>query len=57
MVAARMHRDDYLAHGFTVATLRRLVPDGLATATPATVNAAGQPIKVTWITGRQALAG
>jgi hypothetical protein len=38
-----------------------LVPDGLATATPATVNAAGRPIKVTWVTitdiGRQALTG
>jgi hypothetical protein len=50
-----------LAHGFTVETLGRLVLDGLATATPGTVNAASQPIKVTWLTitdvGRQALAG
>jgi hypothetical protein len=37
-----------------------LVLDGLATATPGTVNA-GRPIKVTWLTitdvGRQTLAG
>jgi hypothetical protein len=50
-----------LALGFTVEMLGRLVPDGLATATPGTVNAARRPIEVTWITitdiGRQALAG
>ena len=47
-----------LAHGFTVEILRRLVLDGLATATPGT---SGRPITVTWLTitdvGRQALAG
>jgi hypothetical protein len=50
-----------LAHGFTVEVLRRLVLEGLVTAAPGTVNAAGRPIKVTWLTitdlGRQALAG
>ena len=50
-----------LAHGFTAETLGRLVLDGPATATPGTVNVAGRPIKVTWLTitdiGRQALAG
>jgi hypothetical protein len=47
-----------LAHGFTFETLRRLVPDGLATATPGTVHAGAA---VTWLAiiglGRQALAG
>jgi hypothetical protein len=50
-----------LAHGFTVEVLRRLVLDGLATATRGTVQAGGRPIKVTWLTiteiGLQALAG
>jgi len=50
-----------LAHGFTIEALGRLVQDGLATATPGIVNAAGRPIKVTWLTitdvGRQALSG
>jgi hypothetical protein len=35
--------------GFTVENLGRLVLDGLATATPGTMNA-GRPIKVTWLT-------
>jgi hypothetical protein len=50
-----MHRGDHA--GF----LRRLVLDGLATATPGTMYFGGRPIKVTWLTitdiGRQALAG
>ena len=48
-----------LAHGFAVEILRRLVLD--VHATPAAVNAAGRPIKVTWLTitdlGQQAIAG
>jgi hypothetical protein len=47
-----------LAHGFTVEVLRRLVLDGLATATPGTVQAGGRRVKVTWLritdVGRQA---
>jgi hypothetical protein len=39
-----------LAHGFTAETLGRLVQNGLATATPGTLNAAGRPIKMTWLT-------
>jgi hypothetical protein len=50
-----------LAHGFTVEMMRRLALDGLATPTPGTVNAAGRPVKVSWLAftdlGRQALAG
>jgi hypothetical protein len=45
----------------TVELLGRLELDGLATATPGTVQAGARPIKVTWLTitdlGRQALAG
>jgi hypothetical protein len=50
-----------LTHGFTVETLRRLVLDGLATASPGTAHAGGRPLTVTWLMitdlGRQALAG
>jgi hypothetical protein len=50
-----------LAHGFTVETLRRLVLDGFATASPGTAHAGGRPLTVTWLMitdlGRQALAG
>jgi hypothetical protein len=49
------------AHGFTVEMLAGLVRGGLATATPKTMHAGGQPIEVTWLTiadaGRLALTG
>jgi hypothetical protein len=50
-----------LARGFMFEMLGRLVLDGLATATPGTVQAGGRPVRVTWLritdVGRQALAG
>jgi hypothetical protein len=50
-----------LAHGFTFETLRRLVLDGFAIASPGTVHADGPQLSVTWLMitnlGRQALAG
>jgi hypothetical protein len=38
-----------LAHGFTVETLGRLLLEGLATATPGTMQAGGRQVAVTWL--------